>query len=161
MASVLPRSADVLGALLDAVAGGLRELPSIKLSVLPHMADFAAFGEAVGRSLGWPAGKLLTDYYANRRESTASQIEDSPVAGALHNFAENTRIWTGTATELLSHLVAASGKRIASSARWPKSPGRFTNELRRLSPQLRPHGLSITFERDRERRLISLVFVVQ
>jgi hypothetical protein len=151
----------ILGALLDAVAGGLRELPSIKLPALPRMADFAAFGEAVGRSLGWPAGKLLADYYANRRESTASQIEDSPVAAALLAFAENTRFWTGTATGLLSHLVVASGKKVTSSARWPKSPGRFTNELRRLSPQLRPHGLTITFERDRERRLVSLVYMVQ
>jgi hypothetical protein len=151
----------ILGALLDAVAGGLRELPKIRMPALPRMADFAAFGEAVGRSLGWPAGTVLADYYANRRESTASQIEDSPVAIALLSFAEDTRLWTDTATELLAHLTAVSGKKVASSARRPKSAGWFTNELRRLSPQLRLHGLTISFERDRERRLISLVFVVQ
>ena len=46
----------ILGGLLDAVAGGLRELPSVKLAELPRMADFAAFAEAVGRAVGWNAG---------------------------------------------------------------------------------------------------------
>ena len=45
----------ILGAVLDAVAGGMRELPSVKLSRLPRMADFAKWGEAVGRG---PAGGL-------------------------------------------------------------------------------------------------------
>ncbi|MFI5454554.1 MAG: hypothetical protein ACHRXM_03800, partial [Isosphaerales bacterium] len=42
----------ILGGLLDAVAGGLRELPSVRLTELPRMADFAKFAEAVGRKLG-------------------------------------------------------------------------------------------------------------
>jgi hypothetical protein len=115
----------------------------------------------VGRALGWPAGRLLSDYYDNRRESTATQIEDSLVATALLRFAERARMWTGTASELLSLLAVTSGKKVTSSVQWPKSAGRFTNELRRLSPQLRLHGLSITFERDRERRLIALLFEVR
>ena len=123
--------------------------------------DFAAFGEAVGRALGWPAGKLLAKYNANRREATTSQIEDSLVATALLKFAESARIWTGTASELLSLLAVASSRKVTASAGWPKSAGRFANELRRLAPQLRLHGLTITFKRERERRLITLVFIVQ
>ena len=60
-----------LSGLLDAVVGGLRELPSIKLPELPRMADFVAFDEAVGHSLGWPAGMVLTAYKDNRREATS------------------------------------------------------------------------------------------
>ena len=57
----------ILGGLLDAVVGGLRERPTIRLPKLPRMADFAAFGEAVGRTLGWPSGMFLADYNDNRR----------------------------------------------------------------------------------------------
>jgi len=40
----------LLGALLDAVAGGLRMLPHVQLSSLPRMADFALLGKRrVGR----------------------------------------------------------------------------------------------------------------
>jgi hypothetical protein len=42
----------ILGGVLDAVVGGLRELPSVRLSRMPRMADFARWGEAVGRGLG-------------------------------------------------------------------------------------------------------------
>ena len=67
----------ILRGLLDGVAGGMRELPSMSLPKLPRMADFAAFGEAVGRALGWPDGTVLADYNDNRREATLTQLEVS------------------------------------------------------------------------------------
>ncbi len=146
----------IFGGLLDAIAGGLRELPSIHLPKMPRMADFAAFGEAVGRTLGWPAGTLLADYNANRREASVTQLEDSLVANLLLKNSDRLGGWNGTASELLSLLSRAVGGRSAASAHWPKSPARFTNELRRIAPQLRMHGLSITFERSRESRLITI-----
>ena len=38
----------ILGAVLDAMVGGLRELPSVDLKTLPRMADYAEWGEATG-----------------------------------------------------------------------------------------------------------------
>ena len=132
----------ILGGLLDAVAGGLRELPTIHLPKLPRMADFAAFGEAVGRTLGWPAGMFLADYNDNRRESTVTQLEDSLVGTVLLENAHGMADWTGTpsrATPLLSLVV---GKKVASSARWPKSPAWLTNELTPHCPSA-PHAWHI------------------
>ena len=82
----------ILGALLDAVAGGLRELPSVRISELPRMADFATFAEAVGRSLGWPADTVLSDYDDNRREATLPYIQDSPVADCLLEMSSTSSI---------------------------------------------------------------------
>jgi hypothetical protein len=45
-------------------------VPSINLLELPRMADFAAFDEAVGRTLEWPAGTFLAAYTENRRDAT-------------------------------------------------------------------------------------------
>ena len=50
--------------------GQLRVLPSVKLMDLPRMADFAVFGEAVGRALGWPAGTFIS---ALRQQSPSHQ----------------------------------------------------------------------------------------
>jgi hypothetical protein len=124
--------------------------------LLPRMADFGAFGEAVGRAFGWPDGTVFADYNDNRREATLTQLEDSLVASALRRYANDVQEWTGTASELLRALTRRAGKRAARSAHWPKSPGWFTNELRRIAPQLRMHGVSATFERNRESRVIAL-----
>jgi hypothetical protein len=144
----------ILGALLDAVAGGLRELPSVNLTELPRMADFGALAEAVGRALGWNAGTVLADYSNNRYDATAAQIEDSVIATALLERALKTLDWRGSATDLLNELRDQLGKKATSSAGWPKSPSVMTNELRRLAPQLRSNGVALTFERTAGKRTI-------
>ncbi len=144
----------ILGSLLDAVAGGLRELPSVKLAELPRMADFATFGEAVGRALGWDAGTVLLDYNNNRKDASATQIEESIVATTMLKFAPAALNWYGTATELLKELGERAGGNVVRSSRWPKSPAWLTNELRRIAPQLRSNGLSVTFDRTDGKRTI-------
>jgi len=98
----------ILGGLLDAVAGGLRELPSVEPAELPRMADFAAFAEAVGRNLGWPAGTVLSNYNDNRCEAAVTHIEESPVASFLLEWAHELNDWSGTPTELLAQLTTLS-----------------------------------------------------
>jgi hypothetical protein len=146
----------ILGGLLDAVAGGLRQQPSLQLADLPRMADFAAFAEAVGRGLGWPAGTVLSDYRQNRRQATAMQLEDSPVGNLLLEQARYMEDWTGTITDLFDKLGALAGKRLVASSRWPKSPLSLSKELRRVAAQLRTHDIFITFRRSSDRRFITV-----
>ena len=48
----------ILGAMLDAVVVALRNLPTVKLTSLPRMADFAKWVVAGEPGLGWaPAGR--------------------------------------------------------------------------------------------------------
>ena len=146
----------ILGGLLDAIAGGLRELPSLKLNKLPRMADFAAFAEAVGRALGWEANRTLASYGANRRDAAAAQIEDSVLAAFMIEHPPEIKYWHGSATELLKQLGDHAGKRVTSTPGWPRSPAKLTGELRRIAPQLRSNGLYVGFERRASRRVIFL-----
>jgi hypothetical protein len=57
----------ILGALLDAVAQGLRMLPQTELDELPRMADFAVWATACESGL-WPAGTFWEAYCGNRDE---------------------------------------------------------------------------------------------
>ena len=147
----------ILGALLDAVAGGLRELPSVRLTELPRMADFAVFAEAVGRALGWPADSVLSDYNDNRRDAALTYLEDSPLTDILLELAPHKLDWVRTASDLLAELTAWAGKRVTASPRWPKSPLALSRELRRIAPQMRMHGVSITFLRTPEKRFIEII----
>jgi hypothetical protein len=161
----------LFGALLDAVAGGLRLLPQIKLSALPRLADYAIFAEAASRALGYPPEAFLKAYRDNRLAANESLVEDSPVAGAVRELASRGK-WTGTAGELLEELRGiieppesawdrpkdkAGGARSASVL--PKNPRGMSGTLRRLAPALRAVGVEVTFARDgsaARRRIITI-----
>jgi hypothetical protein len=149
----------ILGGLLDAVALGLRELPSVQLGKLPRMADFARFGEAVGRGLGRPPETFLAAYLDNRQQATLSTLEDSILANTLLKMVENSLglvEWSMPASEMLATLTLSLDRRIAKSPRWPKTPIMFSSELRRLAPTLAENGLFVIFKRTEKQRLIIL-----
>ena len=146
----------ILGAVLDAIVGGLRELPSVHLAELPRMADYAIWGEAVGRGLGWEPGTFLSTYTDNRKEATLTDLLDSPLGNVLLQVARLITGLSGTPAKLHAKLTEIVGKKVAASADWPKTSEKFSNELRRLAPQLRMHGMSVSFERRHEGRIITL-----
>ncbi len=151
--------AAIFGGLLDAVVGGLRGLPSVNPLKLPRMADFARFGEAVGRGLGWPAETFLSIYADNRREAASVSLEDSPLARALLESAELGGLredWKLSPTDMLDELTREVPRRVRMSARWPKTVRAFGDELRRIAPPLRTRGISIEFGKTKTSRLVTI-----
>jgi len=146
----------ILGGVLDAVVGGLHTLPSVSLPELPRMADYAKWGEAVGRGLGWASDTFLSAFNDNRQDATLMALEDSAVGNVLLEIAMGMTTWEGSAAELHYDLTRCVGKKVAASARWPKTPIQFSNELRRVASQLYMHGVSIQFSRNRDKRLVVL-----
>ncbi len=149
----------IFGGLLNAVTGALRELPSVKLMELPRMADFARFGEAIGRALGWPTGAFIKAYDNSRRGTSARALDESPLATALIKMIEwgEPETWTGSPQELLDLLARwASPRDARASKHWPRTPALLGNELRRLAPELRNRGIDILFRRTSTSRLITV-----
>jgi hypothetical protein len=85
----------ILGAVLDASWAGLRELPSVQLAELPRMADYALWGKAVGRGLGWQPGTFLSTYTDNGKEATLTDLLDSPLGNALLQTAKLLEVSAG------------------------------------------------------------------
>src|SRR5262249_59853879 len=100
----------ILGALFDVVVGGLRELSTLELKALPRMADFARFGEAIGRSLQWPNESFLKAYSENRQAATLLALEESPIAQVLLENASlgGLRGWPASPTQMLRDLTSAT-----------------------------------------------------
>jgi hypothetical protein len=144
----------ILGGVLDAFAGGLCGLPSVDLKELPRMADFAEWGESISRGLGWGTDTFVSTYDDNRRIATEPLLDGSPVANIILALGRAGINWSGTPHELFQALSKTAGKR--ARAGWPKTVVTFSNELRRIAPQLRLHGISINFERRRDARIITL-----
>jgi hypothetical protein len=143
----------IFGGLLDAVAGGLRELPSVHLNELPRMADYADWGEAVGRALGWGTERFLAAYDDNRKRATDPLLEGSTVATLLFALAKLGVNWSCTTQQFCDRATRAAKGHLGSA--WPKTASAFGTELRRIAPQLRVHGISIHFERRREGSVVS------
>src|SRR5919197_2231288 len=64
----------LLGALLEVVACGLRNLPTTRLAELPRMADFTRWVEACAPALGWRPGEFTAALFQRRDEADAQDL---------------------------------------------------------------------------------------
>jgi hypothetical protein len=134
----------ILGALLNAVAGALSAVESVRLEGMPRMADFAVWVTAAERALGWESGAFMVAYNGNRAEATESALEADPVALAVTAFMEDKEEWTGTAGGLWDVLNGLVGDDIKHTKVWPGAPNALSARLKRLAPVLR--GIGIEYE---------------
>lgn len=150
----------IFGALLDALAGAIRELPGVKLPAMPRMADFAVFATAGERGLGWPSGSFLRAYGTNRADANAISLDSSPLSAPIQQLLTNAPEWTGTAAELLEALQGHVGEQAARARDWPKNGQVLSGKLKRLAPNLRAAGIALDIggrEGSSRRRIIHLM----
>lgn len=144
--------ASILGALLDAVAVGLRRFPEIRPPDLPRMADFAHWAIACEPAL-WKEGDFLRAYNANILAAIESVLEASQVAvavrGMMTKLAEASETkWSGTASALLTLLTDLVSERIAKSDDWPRNGRALSGRLRRAASFLRRVGIDVVFKQE-------------
>ena len=146
----------ILGALLDAVAGALRNLDKVKLERMPRMADLAKWITAAEPALGWETGRFLAVYRENRRDVIETSFEADAVAVAIRDFiiADRPDGWTGTATELLSALNVCVNEGVRKSKLWPLSAQGLGNRIDRIAPLLRNKGFVVERRHSGQRHII-------
>ena len=146
----------IFGALLDALSGTLRELPCVKLSRMPRMADFAVWATACERSLRWPAGSFLSAYDGNRADANTISLDASPLSAPLQQLLANAPEWSGSAAELLETLGGLAGEQATRGREWPKRANALSGRLKRLAPNLAAVGIVVEFYRDTTGRTITI-----
>ena len=137
----------ILGALLDAVAQGLRALGHLRLEALPRMADFALWATACETAL-WPAGTFARAYAANRRAAIESIMEADPIATCMRSIMADRTTWTGSASDLLRLCAESARENPLGGIAWAKNPRALAGRLRRAQTFLRTVGIEITFSRE-------------
>jgi hypothetical protein len=143
----------LLGSILDAVAAGLKTRDQVKLKSLPRMADFARWGEAVCRAIGYPPNAFLERYATNRRDAYATLLDGSPLVTALESLAERGP-FQGTPQSLL--VALNDFKPPMTSPQWPRTARALGSQLRRLAPAIRSGGVNLTFGLGRYHREVAL-----
>lgn len=134
----------ILGALLHAVSGALRQHDDVKLERLPRMADFAQWATAAETHLGLAQGAFMAAYMGNRDTSNDLALEASPVAAAVLSFIEVEESWLGTPSDLLKELSRRTAEDVQRQQGFPKAANSLSGILKRLAPNLRAAGVNIT-----------------
>ena len=139
----------LLGALCTSLSAALAELPRVKMSHKPRMADFAIWATAAEQSLGFPAGAFIDVYRDNRDDVIQDTLDSDPVSNALTHFLDSRGdhpiSWTGTAGQLLEQLTPLVNLETRASSTWPSSPRALATQLRRLTTCLRHANIDVTF----------------
>ncbi|MEQ9379381.1 MAG: hypothetical protein RJP95_00850 [Pirellulales bacterium] len=144
----------ILGALLDAVSGALRNLPSTKLPRLPRMADFAMWATAAEEALGWASGTFMQAYERNRESANELAIEASPIGPPLLSLLRQHGKWEGTSTQLLRALKFHANEDTTRLRIWPKNGKSMSDHLERIRPNLRAIGWEIDRKRESQQRTL-------
>ncbi|PWU81183.1 MAG: hypothetical protein DLM72_08300 [Candidatus Nitrosopolaris wilkensis] len=141
----------LLGYIFDIMVKVLQIKPTVKLTDLPRMADFAAWGEAIARTLGYEPLEFINIYYSNIGRQNVEAIETNPLAQAIDKFSDmrcehgkSSCYWYGTTSKALEYLnqVAIQNGIDINSKGWPKAPHWLTRRLRPILSNLR-EGLGI------------------
>jgi hypothetical protein len=145
----------ILGALLDAVVCGLRNLPATRLESCPRMADFATWIVACEPALGWPSGTFLEAYERNRNEANAVSLDASIIGEPILQIASGGG-FVGTASALLEKLDEVATEKLKNQHGWPKNGRAVSGQLKRIAPNLRAKGVMVNWYRQSGARRIEI-----
>lgn len=160
------RRSKILGALLDVVAAGIRNLESTQADANFRMADFVQWILACEPALigvpldangeQWKAGTFLEFYKRNQRELTQDNLDDDAFASALirHTRLLNTP-WIATAAEVLRELTPDDifgPNSVRLDPNWPKTAKVAGKHINRISSSLRSVGIEVSYTRTTKTR---------
>ncbi|HHQ4662327.1 TPA: hypothetical protein ACSPZY_002766 [Aeromonas veronii] len=132
----------ILGLLLDIIAGAWRELPTLHVSELPRMADFARFGLAAAKHMGLPDDAFVQLFKKAQYDATSGVRAQDPVLGNLINiFAGREKPWEGTTQLLLQMLNEQAGGSPTKNKGWPKNALALGKRLSSIRPALEAHDI--------------------
>jgi hypothetical protein len=126
----------VFGGLLDLLAAGLKNLPTVKFEKMPRMAD----------SLKWVTACLgnhtfATEYEKNIDEAADIGLDASPVAEPVRRLVQDCGgSWSGSLADLLNELLLADGD-LKRRKDFPGTARALAGRLKRDAPALRAVGI--------------------
>jgi hypothetical protein len=141
----------ILGAIFDAVASALALKPTITVSSLPRMADFALYGCAIAEVLGYGQQAFLDAYLRNLKSQTEEVLNNDATAMLIMELMRNIEEWMGTATELLQALKSKEMDSMRSDGSLPKNGSALTRKLNVLKTTLDAAGIEFSVSKGEHR----------
>jgi hypothetical protein len=139
----------LLGYIFDIISNALEIKDFVELKRLPRMADFAEWGEAIARALGYKPLEFLNAYFENIGENNIDIISANPFADAISKFRDYERnSWISSPQILIKSLKEFADENNIDSSKFPKSSQALSRQLNKIKSNLR-EGLGIEVIVDR------------
>jgi hypothetical protein len=143
----------LLGYIFDVLAKTLALASEVQLSDLPRMADFAVWGEAISRAMGYKKLEFINAYYDNIGRQNIEAIENHPLSQAIMKYFESNPHVGGLLAypkrilEILEMTALEHG--IDTNQRlWPRNVNWLTKRLNQISSNLLEGlGIEVTVTR--------------
>src|SRR5918996_1600439 len=163
LADFIIQRPQLLGYIFDTLVKALRLKSTIRCNDMPRMADFALWGEAIARALGYKELEFIQAYYDNIGKQNIEAIEANPFGLVIAKSLFESGKLEGSPQEILDFLeTVAADNRINTNHRlWPKAANSVTKRLNQIrSNLLEGLGISVTINRD-TRRNTSIIKIVK
>jgi hypothetical protein len=152
--------AEFLGALLDGVSAGLRNLPITILKDPPRMADFATWVSACESAMPWPTGEFMKAYKGARESGNETLLENDKFSAALLVYARGLPVGLPV-IQSASDLHEKLNRKVPHWHRgkyWPETEDKLGGRLVLLGPAFAQLGIVIThLTRTKKGRLWEIV----
>jgi hypothetical protein len=154
----------ILGGIFDVLSKAMAIHPTLKLTSLPRMADFALWGEAISRAMGNKAGTFVKAFDENVASQNEIALEASPIAQAIMDLVGDGEgeIFNGRPVGLLKQLVEIAERlqldTKSKGSKWPKDANWLWRRIVEVRPNLMAIGIVAREERGpaprRERTIV-------
>ncbi|MEI8223785.1 MAG: hypothetical protein WCG20_01540 [bacterium] len=144
----------ILGAIFTAVSNSMKIKDQIVLGSSPRMADFAIWGCAIAKSIGYSQEQFLNAYNRNIESQTDEAINNSDIAVTIRDFMSDKKTWEGTPRELYQVLSESLwNERSISRLELPKNEVILSKKINQLEVPLGKIGITIERERSTHRTI--------
>lgn len=151
LANLKQQLPQLLGYIFDTLSKAIQVKDSLSLDRLPRMADFALWGEAIARVIGYKPLEFLDAYYQNIGESNIEVIESDGFADTLiklFNSYNSEICWISSPKIFINKIKEYAEKNDIDTSKFPKSTNSLTRRLRKIKSNLRDGlGIEVTIER--------------
>lgn len=155
----------LLGAIFSILSGAIQYYQEgVKSAGLFRMADFAAWGFAITKSLGKDGNEFVEAYNQQIKEKAETTLEIHPLGQAIIAFGDKSlgnvfeKKWKGSPSELLEGLkVVAEQEKIDTSTNpFPQAANWLGRRLKEIQGDLRVNGIEVESKKVGGKRLISI-----
>lgn len=139
----------VLGWICNTLAETIRIKESgLTLTNPPRMHDFALWGEAAARAMGYSDNEFLDIYKENIRNVSQSLALDTPLVSIINEFLDEqtSKTWSGLATPLLKELRRIQAEKKYDKGDLPKAANGLSRILKNLSAALLSQNIRVSFD---------------
>ena len=165
MAEFMRLRPQLLGYILGILVKALQIKPTIKLNDLPRMADFALWGEAIARAMGYNDLEFIQAYYENIGKQNIEAIEANPLGLAIAKFFADNQELEGSPQEILDAIGECCRLRIGLIQITSYGQRRLTLSQRDSTKSgltyWKDWGSVITIDRDTKKNTSSIKIVKQ